>query len=49
MIDDKINKRHVAGDRIDFDMITGNANVKSTKDKKGKIKPVKFIFDLGSK
>lgn len=44
VIDDIINQRHVAGDKIDFDMITGNANVKSTSKK-----PVKFIFDMGSK
>ena len=44
VIDDQINKRHVAGDRIDFDMVSGNANVKS--DTK---KPVKFIFDMESK
>lgn len=45
VIDDLINKRHIAGDKIDFDMITGNANVKSSE----KNKPVKFIFDLESK
>jgi len=44
VIDDIMNKRHVAGDKIDFDMVTGNANVKSTTKK-----PVKFIFDMGSK
>ena len=44
VIDDQLNKRHVAGDKIDFDMVSGNANVKS--DTK---KPVKFIFDMESK
>jgi len=44
VIDDQINKRHVAGDNIEFDMITGNANVKGS----GK-KPVTFTFDMESK
>ncbi len=43
IIDDLINKRHVNGDVITLDMLTGNANVKSNKKK-----PVKFIFDMGS-
>ena len=43
IIDDLINKRHVNGDEITLDMITGNANVKGNKKK-----PVKFIFDMGS-
>ena len=41
VIDDLINKRHVNGDEITLDMITGNANVKGNKKK-----PVKFIFDM---
>jgi len=41
VIDDLINKRHVNGDEIILDMITGNANVKGSKKK-----PVKFIFDM---
>ncbi len=41
VIDDKINKRHVNGDEIIFDMLTGNANVKGSPKK-----PVKFIFDM---
>ncbi len=41
VIDDLVNKRHVNGDLITLDMITGNANVKG--DRK---KPVKFIFDM---
>ena len=41
VIDDQINKRHVNGDEIVFDMITGNANVKGSRKK-----PVKFIFDM---
>ncbi len=44
VIDDLINKRHVNGDEITLDMITGNANVKGNKKK-----PVKFIFDIGDK
>ena len=44
VIDDKINKRHVNGDTILFDMITGNANVKGNAKK-----PVKFIFDMEEK
>jgi len=41
VIDDQINKRHVNGDEIVFDMITGNTNVKGSRKK-----PVKFIFDM---
>jgi len=41
IIDDQINKRHVNGDEIVFDMLTGNANVKGSRKK-----PVKFIFDM---
>lgn len=44
VIDDLINKRHVNGDEITLDMITGNANVKGSKKK-----PVKFIFDMEGK
>ncbi len=44
IIDDLINKRHVNGDEITLDMITGNANVKGSKKK-----PVKFIFDMEGK
>jgi len=44
VIDDKINKRHVNGDTIVFDMITGNAKVKGSAKK-----PVKFIFDMEEK
>jgi len=44
VIDDLINKRHVNGDEITLDMITGNANVKGNKKR-----PVKFIFDMGEK
>ena len=44
VIDDKINKRHVAGDEIVFDMLTGSAKVKGSAKK-----PVKFIFDMESK
>ena len=43
-IDDLINKRHVNGDEIILDMITGNAKVKGNKKK-----PVKFIFDIEDK
>jgi len=41
IIDDVLNKRHVNGDLITLDMITGNANVQGNKKK-----PVKFIFDM---
>jgi lipopolysaccharide export system protein LptA len=41
VIDDMINKSHVAGDEITLDMLTGNANVKSNKKK-----PVKFIIEM---
>ena len=41
VIDDLINKSHVDGDEIRLDMITGNANVKSNKQK-----PVKFIIEM---
>jgi len=44
VIDDQINKRHVNGDEIILDMITGNANVKGSRKK-----PVKFIFDMKDK
>lgn len=44
VINDKINKRHVHGDKIVFDMLTGNANVKGSSKK-----PVKFIFDIQEK
>ena len=41
IIDDVVNKRHIAGEEIMLDTKTGNANVE------GKMKePVKFIFDL---
>ena len=41
VIDDLINKRHVNGDEILLNMLTGNAKVKGNKKK-----PVKFIFDM---
>jgi lipopolysaccharide export system protein LptA len=41
VIDDVVNKRHINGDLITLDTITGNANVKGNKKK-----PVKFIFDM---
>jgi len=44
VIDDLINKRHVNGDEITLDMITGSANVKGNRKK-----PVKFIFDMENK
>ncbi len=44
VIDDLMNKRHVNGELITLDTITGNANVKG--DEK---KPVKFIFDMKEK
>lgn len=44
VIDDMINRRHVHGNAIVFDMLTGNANVKGSAKK-----PVKFIFEMESK
>ena len=44
IIDDLINKRHVNGDEITLNMITGNADVKGSNKK-----PVKFIFDMKEK
>lgn len=44
VIDDKINNRHVRGDKIVFDMVTGNAKVKGSRKR-----PVKFIFDMDAK
>ena len=41
VLDDVVNKRHVNGDFITLDTITGNANVKGNEKK-----PVKFIFDM---
>lgn len=44
VIDDLLNKRHINGDVITLDMITGNATVKGSSKK-----PVKFIFDMEKK
>ena len=41
IIDDLLNKRHVNGDVITLDMLTGNAEVLGSKQK-----PVKFTFDV---
>lgn len=41
IIDDLVNKRHVDGDVITLDMLTGNAEVQGSKKK-----PVKFTFDI---
>lgn len=41
VIDDKINQRHVNGNEIVFNMLTGDAKVKGSAKK-----PVKFIFDM---
>ncbi|MCF6243684.1 MAG: lipopolysaccharide transport periplasmic protein LptA [Sulfurovum sp.] len=43
IIDDIENKRHINGDIIILDMISGNAKVHGNKKK-----PVKFIFDMES-
>lgn len=43
VIDDITNKRHINGDKIILDMISGNAKVQGNKKK-----PVKFIFDMES-
>jgi len=44
LIDDITNKRHIDGDKITLDMISGNAKVEGNKKN-----PVKFIFDMESK
>ncbi len=44
VVDDLINKRHVNGDEITLDTVTGDANVKGSKNK-----PVKFIFNMKEK
>jgi lipopolysaccharide export system protein LptA len=44
VIDDLTNKRHLAGEEIVLDMVSGNAEIKG--DRK---KPVKFIFDMEKK
>jgi len=44
VIDDLINKRHVNGDEIVLNTLTGDANVKGNRKK-----PVKFIFDMEKK
>jgi lipopolysaccharide export system protein LptA len=44
IVDDLINQRHVNGNEIILNMITGNANVKGSKNK-----PVKFIFNTKEK
>lgn len=41
IIDDLINKSHVAGDEITLDMLAGNVSVKSNKKR-----PVKFIIEI---
>lgn len=41
VVDDLLNNRHMAGNIIVVDTITGDAQIKSAKKK-----PVKFIFDL---
>jgi len=44
IVDDLVNKRHVNGDEIILNAVTGNANVKGSKKK-----PVKFIFNTKEK
>jgi len=44
VIDDLINKRHVNGDEIVLNTLTGDANVRGNRKK-----PVKFIFDMEKK
>ncbi len=44
VIDDLVNKRHVSGDEIILNMITGSVDVKGNSKK-----PAKFIFDMGEK
>lgn len=44
VIDDLVNKRHLAGEEIILDMVSGNAEIKGNRKK-----PVKFIFDMEKK
>ncbi len=44
VIDDLLNKRHVNGELITLNIITGDVNVKGNNKK-----PVKFIFDMEEK
>lgn len=44
IVNDRKNKRHLSGEKIVLDTLTGNANVKSSKKK-----PVKFIFNTKAK
>lgn len=44
VIDDLVNKSHIAGDEITLDMLSGNATVKGNKKK-----PVKFIIEMENK
>ncbi len=44
IIDDLVNKSHIAGDEITLDMLSGNATVKGNKKK-----PVKFIIEMEEK
>jgi lipopolysaccharide export system protein LptA len=44
VIDDLANKRHLAGEEITLDMVSGNAEIKGNREK-----PVKFIFDMEKK
>ena len=44
LIDDLINKRHINGNEIMLNMLTGKINIKGSKKK-----PVKFIFDMENK
>ncbi len=49
IVDDLINKRHVDGDKITLNMITGSVKVNSVNIKGQKKKPVKFTFDMEDK
>jgi len=40
-IDDRANKRHIKGDKIILDILSGNAEVQGNKNR-----PVKFIFEM---
>ena len=44
IVNDRKNKRHLSGEKIVLNTVTGNANVKSSKKK-----PVKFIFNTKAK
>jgi lipopolysaccharide export system protein LptA len=47
VVDDLRNKRHLHGEKITINTLTGKANVKSAKTKGKRTRPVKFTFESG--